>query len=104
VQELNDASSFLKHTLPAFARNNPQIEITVSPRPRRHPVIKGHYINGREKAVCVRNLEKEQVLEKATLLRNASGERLKKVTKPVKSLNESVRGIWDPFHGPQWKI
>ncbi|GAB7347119.1 hypothetical protein MBLNU459_g3243t1 [Dothideomycetes sp. NU459] len=97
-------NAFLKHTLPAFAQQNPQIEITVSPRPRKHPVIKGHFINGKEKAICVRNLEKEQVLEKAVLLRNASGEKLKKVTKPVKSFNESVRGIWDPFHGASWKI
>ncbi|KAK4971851.1 39S ribosomal protein L51, mitochondrial [Elasticomyces elasticus] len=88
----------------AFARQNPQIEITISPRPRKHPVIRGTYINGREKAVCVRNMEKEQVLEKANLLRDASGEKLRKVTKPVKSLNESVRGIWDPFHGSEWKI
>ncbi|KAK4944950.1 hypothetical protein LTR28_008127 [Elasticomyces elasticus] len=88
----------------AFARQNPQVEITISPRPRKHPVIRGTYINGREKAVCVRNMEKEQVLEKANLLRDASGEKLRKVTKPVKSLNESVRGIWDPFHGSEWKI
>jgi len=67
-------------------------------------VLLGHFINGREKAICVRNLEKEQVLEKALLLRNASGDRLKKITKPVKSLNESVRGIWDPFHGKKWEI
>ncbi|KAK4992275.1 39S ribosomal protein L51, mitochondrial [Elasticomyces elasticus] len=97
-------NAFLKHTLPAFARQNPQVEITISPRPRKHPVIRGTYINGREKAVCVRNMEKEQVLEKANLLRDASGEKLRKVTKPVKSLNESVRGIWDPFHGSEWKI
>lgn len=61
-------------------------------------------MNGREKAVCVRNLEKDQVLQKANLLRSASGEKLKRVTKPVRSLNESVRGIWDPFHAPAQKI
>ena len=61
-------------------------------------------MNGRLKAICVRNLEKEQVLQKAVVLRDASGERLRKVTKPVKSVNESVRGIWDPFHGAQWKV
>ncbi|KAJ9618919.1 39S ribosomal protein L51, mitochondrial [Taxawa tesnikishii (nom. ined.)] len=95
---------FLKNTLPQFAKENPQIEISVSPRPNKHPVIKGHYINGREKAICVRNLEKNQILQKAVLLRNASGEKLKRVTKPVKSMNESVRGVWDPFHGANWKI
>ncbi|KAK2741289.1 39S ribosomal protein L51, mitochondrial [Onygenales sp. PD_40] len=92
-------NAFLKHTLPAFAAANPQIEIHISPRPKKHPVIRGHYINGREKAICVRNLEKEQVLAKATLLKEASGERLKRVKKPVSSVTESVRGIWSPYHG-----
>ncbi|KLJ11594.1 hypothetical protein EMPG_13230 [Blastomyces silverae] len=92
-------NAFLKYTLPSFAAANPQIEIRVSPRPKKHPVIKGHYINGREKAVCVRNLEKEQILAKALLLKEASGEKLRRVRKPVSSLNESVRGIWSPYHG-----
>ncbi|MCJ1363583.1 39S ribosomal protein L51, mitochondrial [Acarospora aff. strigata] len=95
---------FLKNTLPRFAAAHPQIEITVSPRPHRHPVIKGTYINGREKAVCVRNLEKEQILQKAELLRDASGEKLRRVTKPVKSGNESVRGIWSPYHGVEQQV
>ncbi|PGH03242.1 hypothetical protein AJ79_07437 [Helicocarpus griseus UAMH5409] len=90
---------FLKQTLPSFAAANPQIEIRVSPRPKKHPVIKGFYINGREKAICVRNMEKEQILAKANLLKEASGEKLKRVRKPVASLNESVRGIWSPYHG-----
>jgi large subunit ribosomal protein L43 len=96
--------AFIKNTLPRFAKENPQIEITVSPRPNKHPVIKGHYINGREKAVCVRNMANELILKKAELLRDASGEKLKRVTKPVQSINESVRGIWSPFHGARFKI
>ncbi|TAQ84619.1 hypothetical protein B7494_g7050 [Chlorociboria aeruginascens] len=92
-------NSFLKNALSKFAAANPQIEMTVSPRPRKHPVIIGHYINGREKAICVRNLQKEQILKKAELLRDASGEKLRKVTKPIKSINESVRGVWSPYHG-----
>ena len=71
----------------------------MSPRPRKHPVVKGTYINGREKAVCVRNMEKEQILQKAELLRDSDGAKLKRVNKPVASLNESVRGIWSPYHG-----
>ena len=104
ISVLRSVSTFLQSALPKFAKENPQIVITVSPRPRKHPVIKGHYINGREKAICVRNLEVNQILQKADILRNASGEKQKRVTKPVKSLNESVRGIWDPFHGAKWKI
>lgn len=92
------SSSFLRNTLAKFAAQNPQIEMTVSPRPRKHPVIIGHYINGREKAICVRNLQKEQVLEKAILLRDASGAKQKRDIKPVRSINESVRGVWSPYH------
>ncbi|KAH8600356.1 hypothetical protein B0O99DRAFT_610539, partial [Bisporella sp. PMI_857] len=67
---------FLRTALTKFAAANPQIEMVVSPRPNKHPILK-----------------------KAELLRDASGEKLKKVTKPVKSINESVRGVWSPYHG-----
>ncbi|KAF2011478.1 hypothetical protein BU24DRAFT_282113 [Aaosphaeria arxii CBS 175.79] len=97
-------NAFIKSSLPAFAARNPQIEISVSPRPNKHPVIVGHYINGRQKAICVRNMTNHEVKEKALLLRDASGDKLKKVTKPVTSLNESVRGIWSPFHGSKINI
>jgi large subunit ribosomal protein L43 len=97
---LISSSRFLKDRIAHFARTNPAVEISISPRPGKHPVIRGHYINGREKAICVRNLEEGQILQKAELLRDANGEKLKRVVKPVKSLNESVRGIWSPYHKP----
>ncbi|KAI9043404.1 mitochondrial 54S ribosomal protein mL43 [Aspergillus affinis] len=91
--------SFLKNKLPAFAKAHPQIEIRVSPRPHKHPMVKGHYINGREKVVCLRNLEPEQIFNKTVALKEASGEKLKRTNKPVTSINDSVRGIWSPYHG-----
>ncbi|KAF7862659.1 hypothetical protein EAF04_007532 [Stromatinia cepivora] len=97
-------NSFIKNSLAGFAKANPQIEMTISPRPSKHPVIIGHYINGREKAICVRNLEPGQILKKAELLRDASGEKLKRVKKPVRSINESVRGIWSPYHSGGIKV
>ncbi|CCU74356.1 mitochondrial ribosomal protein [Blumeria hordei DH14] len=97
-------SLFLKYNLQRFAAANPQVEITVSPRPNRHPVVIGHYINGRHKAICVRNLDEAQILKKVDLLRDANGEKLKKVIKPVQSLQESVRGIWSPYHGAGLKV
>ncbi|CCX34701.1 thioredoxin-like protein [Pyronema domesticum] len=97
-------NSFLKNVLPKFAKENPQIEITVAPRPHRHPIIRGEYINGREKVICVANLEHNQILQKADLLRNSSGLKLKRFNKPVKSENQSVRGIYSPFHGANWQI
>ncbi|KAK6584829.1 hypothetical protein PZA11_003053 [Diplocarpon coronariae] len=95
-------NSFLRNSLAKFAAANPSIEICVSPRGNRHPVIIAHYLGAkmeRHKAICVRNLQKEQILQKAELLRDASGEKLKRVKKPVLSVKESVRGIWSPYHG-----
>jgi large subunit ribosomal protein L43 len=97
-------NSFIKASLPSFARNSPQVEITVSPRPRRHPVIIAHYINGTQRSICVKNLQNEGVREKAEMLRNSTGEKNRKTGKPVTSINESVRGIWDPFHGAKVQI
>jgi large subunit ribosomal protein L43 len=86
--------------LPKFARSHPQIEFHVSPRPRKHPVMIGHYINGRQKAVCLANMEPSQVLQKAERLRDASGDKIKRQAgKPVTSITDSVRGIWSPYHG-----
>ncbi|KAJ3941751.1 mitochondrial 54S ribosomal mL43 domain-containing protein [Colletotrichum fioriniae] len=92
-------NGFIKSQLPKFAAANPQVEFTVSPRPSKHPIIVGHYINGREKAICVRNMEPIEILKKAELLRDANGEKLKRVNKPVNSINPSVRGVWSPYHG-----
>ncbi|KAK6949835.1 hypothetical protein Daesc_008157 [Daldinia eschscholtzii] len=85
--------------LAKFASTHPQIEFAVSPRPRKHPVLIGHYINGKQKSICVKNMDSLQILKKMELLRDASGEKNKKVNKPVTSINESVRGIWSPYHG-----
>lgn len=92
-------SIFIKSQLAEFARKHPQIEIAVSPRRSKHPVVIGHYINGKQRPICVRNLEPSQILQKVELLRDSNGEKNKKVNKPVTSINESVRGIWSPYHG-----
>ena len=108
-------SAFLKSHLPAFATANRSIEISISPRPSVHPIIRASYVNGREKVICVRNLAKEQILKKAELLRDASGDQLKRRAKlgivshvgrglgrPGEGVGEKggVRGIWSPFHLP----
>ncbi|KAL8696171.1 MAG: hypothetical protein Q9201_007793 [Fulgogasparrea decipioides] len=92
---------FLQHHLPLFAASHPSIEIHVSPRPHRHPVIRGHFINGTQHSICVRNLAKEQIMKKAEILRDMSGEKARRLKggRKVASINEATRGIWSPFHG-----
>lgn len=86
--------------LPSLTKKYPQTEFRVSARPNRHPVLKAYYINGNVKAVCVRNMEPAQIVQKAELLLQNSGTKNKKIRgRNVQSTNESVRGVWSAFHG-----
>ncbi|KAF9162507.1 39S ribosomal protein L51, mitochondrial [Actinomortierella ambigua] len=95
---------FLKKDLASFAKSNPHIEVIVTPRPSKHPVIRGLYLNGKDKVVCVRNLESQDIASKLALLKESAGNRMKTFKKPVISTTESVRGIWSPFHSVPHKI
>lgn len=92
-------SKFIEGQLPKFAARHPEIEISVSPRPQKHPVVIAHYINGNTRPVCLKKMDQNQILNKIELLRDSTGETNKRVNKPVRSLNESVRGVWSPYHG-----
>jgi large subunit ribosomal protein L43 len=61
-------------------------------------------MNGQKREFDVRNLEKQQILKKVELLRNDDGEKLKRVTKPVTSDNDNIRGIWSGIHGTKVSI
>ena len=82
-----------------WAEQYPQIQFEIV-RKSGHPTIKGDYINGRDKVICVKNLNIDNVENKLKLLRDSSGEQLRHRTKNqnVETLNSSVRGIWSPLH------
>ncbi|QLL31309.1 hypothetical protein HG536_0B01720 [Torulaspora globosa] len=65
-----------------------------------HPLLRAQYNNGREKVICVRNLNIDNVENKLKLLKDSSGEILRRRTKNdnVETLNKSVRGVWSPIH------
>ena len=66
----------------------------------RDSLLRAEYTNGREKVVCVRNLNIDNVENKLKLLKDSDGDILRRRTKNdnVESLNSSVRGIWSPLH------
>ena len=43
MTDLSFNRAFLKHNLTDFAKQNPSIEMVVSPRPNKHPIIRGAY-------------------------------------------------------------
>ena len=53
----------------------------------------------------MKNMTPHQILEKAERLKSTSGEKQRKENRAgrrvVTSLNESVRGVWSPYHGKE---
>ena len=42
----------------------------------RHPILRGHYLNGNTKTICVKNLPKEEIEHYVYFLRNQIGRRV----------------------------
>ncbi|KAI8320616.1 hypothetical protein GQ54DRAFT_312512 [Martensiomyces pterosporus] len=81
-----------------FAKENPQIEIVVQPRPSRHPIVRALYANGQQKTKCVRRCSADEIPEVVKSLRDHSGHKLRRWNRYVISDTPSVRGIYSPFH------
>ncbi|KAJ1733374.1 39S ribosomal protein L51, mitochondrial [Coemansia biformis] len=90
--------AYLQSEAIGFAKNNPQIEVIVQPRPSRHPIIRAFYTNGEQKAKCVRRCTVDEIPEVVKSLRDHSGHRLRRWNNYVISDTPSVRGIYSPFH------
>lgn len=85
---------FIAKDLVGFADANPQLKISVVRRNNMHPVVRGRYINGREKVADVKNISRNEVRHFTTRLRNQSGRKVKKFSKPVITERPSIQGYW----------
>ena len=108
--------NYLETRLVPFARANPQIEITVSKSPAKHPHVQALYVADGTKAVSLRNYSAHQVASPSPLrwtapvpsaalvhapqvdtviagLRDSRPVRLRKWDKPFRS-SPSVQGEW----------
>ena len=47
----------------------------------------------------MRNMTPREIQQKAELVAWNSGEKNRRTKKPVRSANESVRGVWAPYFG-----
>lgn len=85
---------FIAKDLVRFAEANPQLKINVLRGNNMHPVLRGRYINGRERVVDVKNIKSREVKEFAIRMRNQSGRKVKKFSKPVITERPSIQGYW----------
>ncbi|WVR07623.1 hypothetical protein IAU60_004665 [Kwoniella sp. DSM 27419] len=94
--------SFIRKPLLTLARENPDVEFVVRRMKRgKAAVLRGHYVNGRDKVICVNKLEMDGVHNKVNILLNSSGAQiksLKNLTLEAAPAAESARGVWSALH------
>ncbi|GAA5944184.1 mitochondrial 54S ribosomal protein mL43 MRPL51 [Sporobolomyces koalae] len=82
-----------------LAKEYPGVEVVIRREEGKHPLLRGVYLNGRTKEICVRSLEPSSIAQKVKLLLDSSGAKITQIRRPqVESTNESVRGMWSAFH------
>ncbi|KAJ2933612.1 hypothetical protein H1R20_g3521, partial [Candolleomyces eurysporus] len=94
--------AFLLNSLQPLARANPHVEIVVKERIHKEPIVRGLYVNGRDKVISLKQLEPTGIRKKVDLLLDSSGAKIKPLkSRPVESSTESPRGIWSGLHAPR---
>ncbi|KAF8488166.1 thioredoxin-like protein [Gautieria morchelliformis] len=97
--------TFLRKHVEQLARDNSHVEIIVKQRNYKQPIVRGFYMNGREKVVPLNGFEMTMVQQKVQLLLDASGSQIKPLkNRTVESFTESPRGIWSGLHVELFKI
>ena len=87
---------WMRADLVKLAQENPQITFRTELKRAVHPFLRGVYVNGNSKTICVKNVTSEKVQSYALDLRNQFGRKLTKqgYKKPVISSRPSIQGEW----------
>jgi large subunit ribosomal protein L43 len=68
--------NWMNKDLVSFAAANPQLQVTTEIKRNCHPIVRGNYLNGNSKTICVKNLDPLGVYKNILLLRNQIGRKV----------------------------
>lgn len=82
-----------------WAEKHPHIDIELKLRNgySNHPYIKGEYLTGSPKQVCVKNEPIKRIHQVMEMLKNSSGRKITRLKEPVMTQTPSIQGIWTPM-------
>ncbi|KZP00767.1 hypothetical protein CALVIDRAFT_533096 [Calocera viscosa TUFC12733] len=92
------ARTYILNNIEDLAASNPHVEVVLLKRSFKHPIVRGFYLNGRDKVIALNGLQPTAIADKVKLLLDSSGAKIRLLKKPVESTTESVRGIWSGMH------
>ncbi|KAI0809233.1 thioredoxin-like protein [Irpex lacteus] len=91
--------TYLSKHLEDLARQNPHVEIVVRQRNNKEPIVRGFYLNDRDKVIPLNGFEVNGIQQKVQLLLDSSGAKIKPLKRrTIESTTESARGIWSGLH------
>mmetsp|Transcript_19297 Transcript_19297/g.17529 ORF Transcript_19297/g.17529 Transcript_19297/m.17529 type:complete len:132 (-) Transcript_19297:21-416(-) len=86
---------WIRTKLVDFATNNPSLIITTEIKRNKHPFLKGIYLNGNDKVICVKNQDSNVIHNYALFLRNQIGRKMAEgYNKPKMTNKPSIQGEW----------
>uniref|UniRef100_A0AC34QE94 Exoribonuclease phosphorolytic domain-containing protein n=1 Tax=Panagrolaimus sp. JU765 TaxID=591449 RepID=A0AC34QE94_9BILA len=86
--------NFIEHSLPQFARENPQTVVYVVPIRNATPTLRAEYSNGRQVHINAKGFTHEQAGKEINMLRTRSGEPIVKFESAQTAHCRSVQGEW----------
>ncbi|KAJ8091363.1 39S ribosomal protein L51, mitochondrial [Marasmius tenuissimus] len=94
----HNTRTYLLNHVESVAQSNPHVEVVVRQRSQKEPIIRGFYLNNRDKVIGLKGLEVTGIEQKVQLLLDSSGAKIKPLKKTVESSTEAARGIWSGLH------
>eukprot|EP01038_Epipyxis_sp_PR26KG_P008160 gene8160-11044_t len=87
---------WMRINLVSFAQANPNCMVQTERKRNVHPFLRGVYVNGNSKTICVKNLSAEEIHDYVLHLRNQIGRKMNSTgyKKPVLSKRTSIQGEW----------
>jgi hypothetical protein len=67
---------WLRTTVVSFAKHNPELVIKTELKRNVHPYVRGVYMNGNSKTICIKNLDTEKISGYVADLRNQIGRKV----------------------------
>uniref|UniRef100_A0A8H8CPK4 Large ribosomal subunit protein mL43 n=1 Tax=Psilocybe cubensis TaxID=181762 RepID=A0A8H8CPK4_PSICU len=90
---------YINTRIEALAKENPHVEVVVKQRNHKEPIVRGFYVNNRDKVIPLKSLEVTGIHQKVQLLLDSSGAKIVPLKRrAVESTTESPRGIWSGLH------
>ncbi|CAA7259996.1 unnamed protein product [Cyclocybe aegerita] len=91
--------TYIQAHISQLALDNPHVELVVKQRNQKEPIVRGFYVNTRDKVIPLNNLEVTGIQKKVKLLLDSSGAKIVPLKRRVvESTTESTRGIWSGLH------